>query len=79
MRMAVLEQVRPTDPQRDEADRLRADIQRQLLALTPMPTTPSGQTPAMKCPKCGYLGFEDMERCRNCGYDFSLTAAAPLP
>jgi len=33
----------------------------------------------MKCPKCGYLGFEDMERCRNCGYDFSLTAAAPLP
>ncbi len=33
----------------------------------------------MKCPKCGYLGFEDMERCRNCGYDFSLTAAAPPP
>jgi len=34
----------------------------------------------MKCPKCGYLGFEPVERCRNCGYDFSLTAAAqPLP
>ena len=33
----------------------------------------------MKCPKCGYLGFEDMERCRNCGYDFSLTAVAPVP
>jgi len=31
----------------------------------------------MKCPKCGYLGFEDMERCRNCGYDFSLTEPAP--
>ena len=30
----------------------------------------------MKCPKCGYLGFEHVERCRNCGYDFSLTAAA---
>jgi uncharacterized RDD family membrane protein YckC len=30
----------------------------------------------MKCPKCGYLGFEPVERCRNCGYDFSLTAAA---
>src|SRR3954451_14396895 len=29
----------------------------------------------MKCPKCGYLGFEDVERCRNCGYDFSLTPA----
>jgi len=30
----------------------------------------------MKCPKCGYLGFEPVERCRNCGYDFSLAAAA---
>jgi uncharacterized RDD family membrane protein YckC len=27
----------------------------------------------MKCPKCGYLGFETGDRCRNCGYDFSLT------
>jgi uncharacterized RDD family membrane protein YckC len=26
----------------------------------------------MKCPKCGYLGFDDTERCRNCGYEFSL-------
>ncbi len=31
----------------------------------------------MKCPKCGYLGFDDVERCRNCGYRFSL--AEPLP
>ncbi len=30
----------------------------------------------MKCPKCGYLGFEQVERCRNCGYDFSLAPAA---
>jgi hypothetical protein len=30
----------------------------------------------MKCPKCGYLGFEHVERCRNCGYDFSLTPLA---
>ena len=29
----------------------------------------------MKCPKCGYLGFESVDRCRNCGYDFSLTTA----
>lgn len=29
----------------------------------------------MKCPTCGYIGFETAERCRNCGYD--LTAAAP--
>ena len=27
----------------------------------------------MKCPKCAYLGFETTERCRNCGYDFSLS------
>jgi uncharacterized RDD family membrane protein YckC len=33
----------------------------------------------MKCPKCGYLGLEDLRRCRNCGYDFSLTPASPLP
>jgi uncharacterized RDD family membrane protein YckC len=31
----------------------------------------------MKCPKCGYLGFEKAARCRNCGYDFSLSAATP--
>ena len=31
----------------------------------------------MKCPKCDYLGFDTGERCRNCGYDFSLIAAAP--
>jgi uncharacterized RDD family membrane protein YckC len=33
----------------------------------------------MKCPKCGYLGFERVERCRNCGYDFSLNQAPDLP
>jgi uncharacterized RDD family membrane protein YckC len=26
----------------------------------------------VKCPKCNYLGFETSDRCRNCGYDFSL-------
>lgn len=30
----------------------------------------------MKCPKCSYLGFETGDRCRNCGYDFSLMADA---
>jgi len=29
----------------------------------------------MKCPKCGYLGFERGDRCRNCGYDFSLASS----
>jgi uncharacterized protein (DUF983 family) len=33
----------------------------------------------MKCPKCGYLGFEQVDRCRNCGYDFSLAPATPGP
>jgi uncharacterized RDD family membrane protein YckC len=27
----------------------------------------------MKCPKCDYLGFETGDRCKNCGYDFSLS------
>lgn len=30
----------------------------------------------MKCPKCSYLGFETGDRCKNCGYDFSLLSAA---
>jgi uncharacterized RDD family membrane protein YckC len=29
----------------------------------------------MKCPKCDYLGFETGDRCKNCGYDFSLSEA----
>lgn len=33
----------------------------------------------MKCPKCGYLGFEHVDRCRNCGYDFSLIDSIDLP
>jgi uncharacterized RDD family membrane protein YckC len=33
----------------------------------------------MKCPKCGYLGFEPVDRCRNCGYDFSLGPIENLP
>jgi tetratricopeptide (TPR) repeat protein len=40
--LAALDAVRFTDPQRPDADRLRADIQRQLLALTPVP---SGDAP----------------------------------
>jgi uncharacterized RDD family membrane protein YckC len=33
----------------------------------------------MKCPTCGYIGFEATERCKNCGYDFSLAQAASAP
>ena len=41
--LAVLDAVRPADLQKPEADRLRADIQRQLLALVsiPRPTAPA--------------------------------------
>jgi len=39
--LSVLDLIRPTDAQKEDADRLRADIQRQLLALTatPMPAS----------------------------------------
>jgi len=40
--LVALDAVRPTDPQQADADRLRAEIQQQLLALTPMP---SGDAP----------------------------------
>ena len=37
----------------------------------------------MKCPKCSYVGYEATDRCRHCGYDFSLSmvepAAPPVP
>jgi uncharacterized RDD family membrane protein YckC len=33
----------------------------------------------LKCPKCGYLGFERVERCRNCGYDFPSASIRELP
>jgi uncharacterized RDD family membrane protein YckC len=33
----------------------------------------------MKCPKCEYLGFETGDRCKNCGYDFSLAVAIAAP
>ncbi len=31
----------------------------------------------MKCPKCHYIGFRSVERCKNCGYDFSLAVDPP--
>ena len=34
----------------------------------------------MKCPTCGYIGFETSDRCRNCGYDFAMAASTtPAP
>jgi uncharacterized RDD family membrane protein YckC len=31
----------------------------------------------VKCPKCDYLGFDTGNRCKNCGYDFSLVPNSP--
>ena len=31
----------------------------------------------MKCPKCQYFSFDSGDRCRNCGYDFSLAQDLP--
>ena len=31
----------------------------------------------MRCPKCQYISFDNGERCRNCGYEFSLTPRVP--
>jgi len=39
--LATLDLIRLTDPQKPDADRLRADVQRQLLALVPAPQPPA--------------------------------------
>jgi thioredoxin-like negative regulator of GroEL len=45
--LAALDSIRPTDAQKTEADRLRADIQRQLLAVTRVPAaTPADREKA---------------------------------
>ena len=31
----------------------------------------------MRCPKCHYISFEAAARCRNCGYEFSLSGNVP--
>ena len=31
----------------------------------------------MRCPKCQYISFDSGDRCRNCGYEFSLSADEP--
>jgi uncharacterized RDD family membrane protein YckC len=33
----------------------------------------------MRCPKCHYISFDSGDRCRNCGYDFSLTVDVTAP
>lgn len=31
----------------------------------------------MKCPKCHYISYDSPDRCRNCGFDFSLLVEEP--
>ena len=33
----------------------------------------------MRCPKCQYISFDSGDRCRNCGYEFSLSSAEEPP
>jgi len=33
----------------------------------------------VKCSKCGYVGFDSADRCRNCGYEFALAPDFALP
>ena len=90
--LRAVELVRPTDPLRADADKLKAAIQRELLAFqtspggaeftspAARPSPPTGRRrKSMKCPKCGYLGFESGDRCRNCGYEFSLSVGNSDP
>lgn len=42
--LTTLELVRPTDPQKADADRLRGEIQLQLIALTSVPAPPASET-----------------------------------
>ena len=74
--LAALEAVPGGDPLRARADELTALIQRQLLdAARANESRPAGAglTPPMKCPKCQYISFDSGDRCRNCGYEFSLS------
>lgn len=43
--LTTLDLVRPTDPQKEDADRLRADVQRQIMALTAAAAAARGAAP----------------------------------
>lgn len=33
----------------------------------------------MKCPKCQYVGFDAIDRCRHCGFEFALATPVSTP
>ena len=57
-------------PRRDPAAAARGGARRR-------PGRRRGPAPGcaapMRCPKCQYISFDSGERCRNCGYEFSLS------
>ena len=76
--LRLLDRIGIADPVRADADRLRADIQRDAACCRIGRNARDngyGDAP-VKCPKCDYLGFETGDRCKNCGYDFSLLSVA---
>jgi hypothetical protein len=43
--LAALDDVRPTDVEKPEADRLRAEIQKQLIGIASLPSSQPGSPP----------------------------------
>ena len=84
--LAALDGVSEADPLAPDAVRLTVELQRILLESASAGTQAGSGSAArlarprtcrgapVKCPKCGYLGFDSGDRCKNCGYDFSLVS-----
>ena len=69
--LRALEAIDRGDPLRRDADTLVGVDSERAPRHVAHRTSRRGGRP-MKCPKCDYLGFETGDRCKNCGYDFSL-------
>ena len=80
--LSLLDDVGVGDRRRADADRLRAEIQTDAAcrcrAAHRAPSLRARRV-AMKCPKCQYISFDSPDRCRNCGYDFSLASGSVSP
>ena len=73
--LAILERIATRRSRVAEAQVLRGRMQQELLRAAGLGMTGGRRPdPPVKCPKCGYVGFEETARCRHCGYDFSFAA-----